>query len=180
MRRQKLLAVVVAATCLTGAGATALAATGPAGGPIQVFVTNISSTKAKILITGAIGDYGTTLTVDKNGKVDANGAYQKVTLKKGGFWINATALNNKLNKAQPVTNKATCSLVFTGSAATTPFDGTGAYQGIAGSVKITVTFAGISSRFTSGAHKGQCNFGQNAPSLSSYESIGGTGNVTFS
>lgn len=180
MRRQKLLAVGVVATCLTGAGATALAASGPAGGPIQVFVTNVSSTKAKILITGAIGDYGTTLTVDKNGKVDANGAYQKVTLKKGGFWINATALNNKLSKAQPVTNKATCSVVFTGSAATTPFDGTGAYQGIGGSVKVTVTFADVTPRFTSGAHKGQCNFGQNAAPLSSYQSIGGTGNVTFS
>jgi hypothetical protein len=179
MSRQKLLAAGVAATCLMGAGATALAASGPAGGKIQVFVTNISSTKAKILITGAIGDYGTTLTVDKNGKVDANGTYQKVTLKKGGFWINATALNQKLNKAQPLTNKATCSLVFTGGAPTTPFDGTGAYQGIGGSVKVTVTFAGIAPRFTSGAHKGQCNFSQNAPSLASYQSIGGAGNVTF-
>ncbi len=180
MRHQKLLAAGVAATCLTGAGATALAASGAAGGKIQVFVTNISSTKAKILITGAIGDYGTTLTVDKNGKVDANGTYQKVTLKKGGFWINATALNNKLSKAQPVTNTATCSAVFSGSAATTPFNGTGAYQGIAGSVKVTITFASIGPRFTSGAHKGQCNFGQNAVPLSSFQSIGGTGNVTFS
>jgi hypothetical protein len=179
MRRQKLVAIGTAAMCLTGAGATALAASGAAGGPIQVFVTNVSSTKAKILITGAIGDYGTTLTVDKNGKLDANGAYQKVTLKKGGFWINATALHSKLNKAQPVTNKATCSLLFAGSAATTPFNGTGAYQGIGGSVKVTVTFAAIARRFASGPHKGQCNFSQKAAPLSSYQSIGGTGNVTF-
>jgi hypothetical protein len=178
MRRGKLFAIGLAGALSIGAGATALAA-GGSGGAIQVFVTNTSSTKAKILITGAIGDYGTTLTVDKNGKVDPNGDYQKVTLKKGGFWINAVALNKKLSNAQPVANKTTCSVVFSGSAPTTPFDGTGAYQGIGGSVKITVTFAAIVPRITSGSHKGQCNPAQNAAPLSSYQSIGGAGDVTL-
>lgn len=180
MRRRKTLAICIAALCLTGAGATALAASTPAGGPIQVFVTNVSSTKAKILITGAIGDYGTTLSVDKNGKLDPNGAYQKVLLKQGGFWLNATALNKKLDHAKPTTNKATCSFFFTGSAPTTPYDGTGAYAGIGGSVKVTIAFAAIAPRFKSGTHKGQCNFAQNVNPLSSFQSIGGSGHVTFS
>jgi hypothetical protein len=172
------MAAGAATVALMGVGATALAAS-PASGPIQVFVTNTSPTKAKIVITGAIGDYGTTLTVDKNGKADANGAYQKVTLKKGGFWLNATALNKKLDSASPVVNKTTCSLLFTGSAPTTPYDGTGAYAGIGGTVKVTIIFAGIAPRFSSGAHKGQCNFGQNVNPLGQYQSITGTGTVHF-
>jgi hypothetical protein len=178
MRHGKLMAAGAATVALMGVGATALAAS-PSGGPIQVFVTNTSPTKAKIVITGAIGDYGTSLTVDKNGKVDANGAYQKVTLKQGGFWLNATALNKKLGAASSVVNKTTCSVLFSGSAPTTPYDGTGAYAGIAGTVKVTVTFAGIAPRFTSGAHKGQCNLGQNVEPVAQYQSITGTGTVHF-
>src|ERR1700761_7134625 len=99
MRHGKLMAAGAATVALMGVGATALAASPSGGGPIQVFVTPTSPTKAKIVITGAIGHYGTTLTVDKNGKLDANGSYQKVTLKQGGFWLNATALTKKLNTA---------------------------------------------------------------------------------
>ena len=179
MRRGKMLAIGAVALSLVGAGATALAAGTSSGGTIQVFVNNISSTKAKVLITGAIGDFGTSLTVDKDGKLDANGSYQKTTLKKGGFWLNTTALTKTINHGKPVINHSTCTFQFTGSAPAPLFNGTGAYAGIAGTLKITVTFAAITPRFASGARKGQCNFAQNAPALDSYQAIGATGKVSF-
>ena len=59
MRVGKLAMAVGVTACLLGAGPAALAASTPRGGKIRVFVTNTPATKAKILITGAIGDYGT-------------------------------------------------------------------------------------------------------------------------
>ena len=112
MRVGKLVIAVGVSTCLLGAGATALAASPPKGGKIRVFVTNTSATKAKILVTGAIGDYGTTVSQDANGKTDPNGNFEKVTLKHGGFLVDATALNKKLNSAGPTINKTNCSFTF--------------------------------------------------------------------
>jgi hypothetical protein len=160
-------------------GSVASAASKPAGGQVQVFVSQQKGPRAGILLTGAIGDYGKTISVDKTGKVDNNGNFQKVNLQKGTFEVDATALNRKLSTSGPKVNKTTCSLLLTGSAKTTVFDGTGLYKGIKGSVKITVTFAGIAPRFNSGPHKGQCNFAQNVRPLSQYQSITGTGNVSF-
>jgi hypothetical protein len=48
-----------------------------------MFVTPGNGAAATILITGAIGDYGKTLTIDKNGKTDSNGNYVKMTLREG-------------------------------------------------------------------------------------------------
>jgi hypothetical protein len=56
------------------AGSVALAAGATASGPVQVFVKNGSGPRGTILVTGAIGDYGKTLSVDKNGKVDVDAA----------------------------------------------------------------------------------------------------------
>ncbi len=161
-------------------GPAALAAGKPAGGPIKLFVTPVTSTRDKVLVTGAIGDYGSSLSVNKNGKVSPNGNYEKVTLKQGSFVVNATALNKKINATSPSINRATCSFLGGGSGQTTLAKGTGLYKGIRGTAKITVTFAGIVPRLTSGAKKGQCNFANNAMTLGEYESITGTGNVTFS
>ena len=110
MRVGKLAAVVGVTACALGVGSVALAASTPQGGKIRVFVTNTSATKGKILITGAIGDYGTTISEDANGKTDPNGNFEKVTLKQGGFLVNATGLNNKLNHAKPTINRANCSM----------------------------------------------------------------------
>jgi hypothetical protein len=175
--RMGLGAAVVVGLLLVGS--VALAAGSAAGGPIRVFVKSGSGPRGTILITGAIGDFGTTLSVDKNGKIDNNGAFQKVTLKKGSFWDDATALNKKLQKSQPAINKSNCSILFSASATTTLLKGAGAYQGISGKLKITVTFATIAPRFAGGAHAGQCNFANNAVPLSQYQSITGAGNVTF-
>ena len=129
----------------------------------------------KVLITGAIGDYGTDVTQNANGKPDSEGNFQKVTLKHGGFMINATALNNKLAKSPPEKpNKTNCSLVFVGTGFVTVDDGTGAYAGIAGKIKITVTYAGIEQKTSKG-----CNASHNAPFYGQYQSLTGSGNVSF-
>jgi len=181
MRRFKAALGAVAVGCTFAGGSVALAAgSTPAPGRIKVFVTAINNTKSKILVTGAIGDYGTGVPTDKNGKVVPNGGFQKITLKQGGFVVDATGLNKGLSPASPQINKATCSTVFSGSGPGTLGNGTGRYQGIGGKVTITITFAGIAPRFTSGAKKGQCNFGQNVQPLGAYQSITATGKVTFS
>ena len=97
MRVGKFTTALGVAACALGAGAATVAAATPQGGKIRVFVTNTSATKGKIVITGAVGDYGTTVSQDANGKVDPNGDFEKVTLKQGGFIVDGTELNKKLN-----------------------------------------------------------------------------------
>jgi hypothetical protein len=178
MKAWKVALGVAVLGCILAGGSVAMAAgSTPAPGKIKVFATQVNSTKSRFLITGAIGDYGTGVSIDKNGKVDPNGAFEKITLKQGGFVFDGTGLNKALNHVSPQINKATCSSVFSGSGPGILENGTGLYQGIGGKVTITVTFAAVAPRFTSGAKKGQCNFGHSA---GSYMSITGTGNVTFS
>ena len=107
-------AVVVAAG--TVAVPAAAAPTTPAGGTIEIWATPGNGPVGPIVITGAIGDYGTATTIDKNGKVDNNGDYVKIALKHGGFEINSVALNQKTNNAPPtMVNNTTCSVEFGGS-----------------------------------------------------------------
>jgi hypothetical protein len=172
MRGLKIVIAVGMTACLLGATASADAS--QTGGKIRVFVTNQTPTKAKILVTGAIGDYGKTISQDSNGKPDPNGNFEKVTLKQGGFIVDGIALNQKLNSSRPKINKATCSLAFTGTGPTTLEDGTGAYSGITGKVAITVTYAGIAQKTSKG-----CNTSNNAPFYGQYQSITGIGTVSF-
>jgi hypothetical protein len=172
MRVGKLAAVVGVTACALGAGSATVAAATPQGGKIRIFVTNTSATKGKILITGAIGDYGTTVSEDANGKPNPNGNFEKVTLKQGGFLVNGTELNKKLNQAKPVVNQANCSVSFSGTGPTTIGDGTGAYAGISGNISITVTFAEIAPKTAKGCSP-------NGKALAGYQSITGAGSVGF-
>lgn len=175
MRVGKLALAVGVTACVLGAGPAALAASVPKGGNVRIFVTNTSSpTKSKILVTGAIGDYGTTVSQNANGKPNPNGNFEKVTLKQGGFIVNATALNQKLNSAKPTVNTTNCSVAFTATGPTTIQGGTGAYAGITGKVAITITFAGIAPKTAKG-----CDLANNAPTYGEYSSITGTGSVSF-
>ena len=140
-----------------------------------MFVTSVSNTKSKVLITGAIGDYGTGLSTDKNGKATANGNYEKISLQKGGFIVNATGLNAKLSHAKPTFNKATCSILLQGTGPGTLSGGTGAYKGIKGTLQITVTFAGVAPRLPNG----QCNSNQHAKPAAFYQSVTAAGTVSF-
>jgi hypothetical protein len=174
-------AVALAGALLSVATAAHKAST-PAGGPIEIFATaNIGSPNGTIVVAGAIGDYGKTLSMDKKGKPNANGNFVEITLKKGSFEVDSTAFNKKTAKAPPTINdKATCSFAFTASGPTTLFNGTGLYKGISGTVNITINFAGVGPRYASGKKKGECNTSNSAQPLGSYGSIIGRGTIKFS
>jgi hypothetical protein len=161
---------------------TTAASGAPAGGAIRVLSTGSGTgTGGKVLVTGAIGDAGTTLTINKAGKPTSNGGYVKLTLTKGTFELNIAKINASANKmfssAKP--NPATCSIgvVFGGPA--TLLDGTGLYQNVTGTVRFTISVGLIFPRLTSGARKGQCNLSNSARPTASVQLIEGTGTVTF-
>jgi hypothetical protein len=176
------VSVAVLGSVLLG-GSSAFAATipsTPAGGSVKLFATPSNGLHATILMTGAIGDYGNALTIDKSGTPEPNGNYVKVTLQKGGFEINSTTLNAKANKAQPTFNTATCSAAFSVAGPVTLFNGTGLYTGIDGTLTVTEIAAFILPRYTSGKNKGNCNLSNNAQPVKQYGSILGTGTLSFS
>jgi hypothetical protein len=176
-------AVIGVAAVLGGllfGGTSAFGASAPAGGSIKVFgIPSLNGSGGTILITGAVGDHGTTLSIDQDGKPDTNGNYVKVTLKKGTFEINKTALDAKAKNVSPTGDLATCSGGFSVTAPVTLLDGTGRYKGITGTVKLTLTYAFILPRFASGKHKTQCNEGNTVPPVALYESVEGIGTVQF-
>jgi hypothetical protein len=163
--------------------ATAAPTTAPAGGVIEVFVTpppGFSGAVFKIVVVGAIGDYGTATTIDKDGKVDSNGNYVKIRLKKGTFEVNSVVLNKKTNNAPPtLVNRSTCSFAFGGSGPVTLFNGTGLYAGISGTIRITQTFAAVGPPYKTGPKAGKCNMGENAQPIAFYGAITGKGAVKF-
>jgi hypothetical protein len=161
-------------------GGTSIVGAAPAGGAIQVFVTPNDSGGGPIVITGAIGDYGQTRSIDKNGKADPNGEYVKITLQKGTFEVNAVTFNTTSRQAQPTVNFATCSAQGSSSGPVTFYNGTGLYQGISGTVRITSTFAAVFPPYSSGKNKGKCNTSNNAQPIAQYSSITGAGMVKFS
>ena len=175
---------IVAVGGALGLGGAAAAASSssasPSGtrGAVRVWVTPGKGAVDQILITGVIGDHGTATSIDKNGKVEKNGGYVKIVLARGGFEVNAVALNRKFAKLKPTVNGATCSAWATGSAPVTLLDGTGAYAGIIGKVRITTNYAAVFPRFASGAKRGQCNLA-GAPSAQFQGQLIGTGRVSF-
>jgi hypothetical protein len=166
-------ALVAAGMVVWGAAAAA-----PAGGPIALFATIGKDSSQKVVIAGAIGDWGKVVPVDKNGKPTQNGNFVKVTLEKGTFELDATALNKKMASPRPqVASDRTCSVWVSGSSPVKLFNGTGLYAGISGTVNVTMTFTGIGGRFQSGAKKGQCE--QNQDPLAMLGSVAGRGTVHF-
>jgi hypothetical protein len=177
--RGGVLALAVLAAAGVTVGAASAAAT-PKGGPIALFAT-ISPTSApgKIVLAGAIGDWGKVISVDKSGKPAENGNFVEVTLNKGTFEIDATALNKEMANPRPqVQSGITCSIAASGSGPVTLFNGTGLYKGISGTANVTMTFTGVAGRYRSGARKGQCEQG-NAALLAMLGSVIGRGTVHF-
>ena len=173
--KRALAAAILGAFLLIAAG-TAASAT---GGKIYIYVLGVNSAHQPILIAGAIGDHGIATSETKSGKVDQNGSYVHITLKKGTFFVDATKLNGSPNGKAVVQNKTTCSFAYRATGPITISDGTGAYKGISGTANMTIIFAGVGPYYTSGAKKGQCNTSQNATPSGVYQSITGTGIVKY-
>jgi hypothetical protein len=176
----RLAAIVASPLALVGVVVMpALDAGASTGGTIHIWSAqqggNEDATTEPILVTGAIGDYGTTTSQDKNGTVDENGAFQKFDLKQGTFVANATALNKKFGHLKPTFNNTNCSGSFTLSGPVPISAGTGAYAGITGTVRITIADAFIAPRNSNG----KCSQDQNAEPVSEYTTISGLGRVSF-
>jgi hypothetical protein len=175
MRVRTIVIAAGAIACLAG-GSVSSAST-PSAGQVRMFLTYQTPTTDKILITGAIGDYGRAISEDANGKVDPNGNFEKITLKQGGFIIDATALTRAIEKqfSQEEVNPDNCSLALTGSGPGTVEMGTGAYAGISGKLKISLTVAGIAPK----TKTGKCNLSSTARFYGSYQGVTATGSVSF-
>jgi hypothetical protein len=176
---KKTIGVAGALVCLAGGASVALAAGSsktPAGGSIQLFVQpGQGQGSGKVVFTGAVGDYGTSSPTTSSGDKD----YGTATLKKGTIKIDLTAITQKVDKANPTIDNATCSGSLTETAASPIVSGTGLYAGIHGTVQITESFGFIGSTYTSGAKKGQCNQSSSAPTLAEMGIVYGSGSVSF-
>jgi hypothetical protein len=128
----------------------------------------------KILITGAIGDYGATHKASSGGKTLAT-----ATLKKGTITFDLTAITTKVNHATLTFDKATCSASFTESAPVPVVSGTGLYAGIHGTVRLTESFGFIGSTYKSGSKKGQCNLSNSAPTVAQMGEVYGDSTISF-
>jgi hypothetical protein len=173
-------AAIVAALAVTAAFVgPATAAAPPAGGPILVYSSGGSHISQHFVFVGAIGDYGTGINIDKNGKVDTNGNYIKVKLQKGTFEIDTTAVNKQFASGVPqVASHATCSGAFMASGPVKFFNGTGLYKGISGTANVTVTVGGVGPRYKNGPKKGQCNEQASYPH-GHFGVVTGQGTVSF-
>ena len=135
----------------------------------------------KILITGAIGDYGTTFDIDRNGKTDPNGDFGMTKLTQGNFVVDLTALRAKAGSAQPKFNATTCSaaVLVNAKVPIVSGSGTGLYKGISGTVNFGESFGFIVARYTSGSKKGQCNVSAGGTTVSVLGVAAGSGIVSF-
>jgi len=129
-----------------------------------------------ILITGAVGDFGTTHGFQVHGKT-----YSEATLQRGQIEFNLTTISNKVNKASPKIDAATCSGSISVSAPVPIVGGTGLYAGISGTATITESFGFIGPRYKTGSNKGQCNMSNSASAqpIAEMASVHGVGTVSF-
>jgi hypothetical protein len=199
MHRNRLMPIVVIATCgilLTGGGAAAAgktpaararagaaAARGTAraqanGG--RVFLTayqNDDLPGATAVLSGAIGDFGAAVAVLPDGKVDPEHSSQlRLALTQGSFRIVIGPLHAKLQNAlsHASYNRRTCSghVAVTGAAPVAAHSGTGAYKGISGSFKLTITANEVDA-------KPGCQPFSGSPLLAQTVVIAGSGTVSL-
>jgi hypothetical protein len=143
-----LCGTAIAMTTVVGATST------PAGGLIRYWVTQTTPQTESIVVAGAIGDFGTVTTVDKNGVADQNGNYALVTLQKGTIMVNLTSWNKKNAKVSFPINQRSCSSEGTATGTVSLSNGTGHYKGISGHLSYSETNAWILARSANGKCSG--------------------------
>jgi hypothetical protein len=184
--KRGICAMVMAAVVFGGllAGA-ATAASAAASGTVKVYVTPNNTTApkhpGKVMLTGAIGDYGSVIDATAAGKPTATKKkktpYRLLRLKKGTILVNISTFQSKLTSAYSSPsgfNSTTCSLSVDVSGSISVVSGTGAYTGITGSFVMTGHIGGISRRTKSGS----CTTKTTTPPAATYISIIGSGTVT--
>jgi hypothetical protein len=180
---RRIIGATLGSTVLVGSvlfGGTAAFA--QSGGAIKVFSPVNASNANKptpVVFTGAIGDYGTTLSVNSAGKSDGNGNFTKITLKKGGFTVDSSNLNAAFSSSGAPTdfNSTNCSGSISVGPATATIvsgSGTGAYKGISGSVDLSATVALILPK-----KNGSCNTSNSANPVAAFGALTGSGTVSL-
>lgn len=148
-------------------GGSAAAGGKPAGGVVHVYEVDpsLTSTVGNIIFTGAIADYGK----DHEG-VAAKGTVNRLVLTKGTFEVDTSKL-----PVNPPIDPKTCAIAgsATGPVAIVSGSGTGAYRGIRGTVKTTVTVAGVLPKLKNG----KCN--SNGAPVAGFTWVKASGKVSF-
>lgn len=179
MRRMQM---VVSACAL---GAASLGAVSSAGaqsamsGRIKVWgyidAASSANKPSPLVITGLFADHGTTVSVNRQNKLDESGSFVRVTLTRGGFLVNTAAFDAAFAKGAPKDfNPKDCSGSIAIGPAPVPIvagTGTGAYQGITGSLNLSGHLALILPKKANG----QCNM--NANPAAGWGTVTGAGTV---
>jgi hypothetical protein len=143
--------VLLAAGCASAAsgalaaGSTSETKTSASGGMVHLigYSKNSDGPGFTVILTGAIGDYGSAMTVHPDGSIDPEHTSElRLGLKHGSFRLNIVNLHKKLGSVTShYQTTPTCSFYASVTAATPVVagSGTGSYRGISGSVNMTVT-----------------------------------------
>jgi hypothetical protein len=165
VRRKRLtsmLAIAVSAGALLAAGCAAPAAKAPAanapaatapatqapaaGGAVHIidYSLNSDGPDSRVILTGAIGDWGQVVAVYPDGAIDPGHTSEfRLELTHGSFRLSIASLHKKIIRAFSPwpSNKSTCSGSVSFAVATpiVAGSGTGSYRGISGNFNVTVT-----------------------------------------
>jgi hypothetical protein len=184
-RLSKLTARAAVGLAIVGAplylAVNSLGASGRAQGAIKVFITPSLTGHGggKILVTGAIGDYGTSIKTNAAGQPDPTGTYSDARLHNGTMLLNTTVLKQKTRIAQAPAHLDLATCTNQGSVTTNVpiVRGTGSYAGISGNLHATFTFAALGADHTRGGNKGKCDLA--AGPVAQYAEIVSAGTMSF-
>jgi hypothetical protein len=179
------LTIAALAGALLTSGGTIASASTVTNGAVHVFVYgNSSGTGSTAVLTGAIGDSGSSESIDANGTPDAqNNTEELLDLTLGSFRVSIVGLDKKIGGAfsrfQP--NPRTCSgsITATASVPIVAGSGTGAYTGITGGFVLTFSLAEVGPKYGSGKHEGQCNNSNSAEPVAQALVVIGSGTVSY-
>ena len=141
--------------------------------------TNNDGPTDTVIVTGAVGDYGTAVSVYPNGTVDPDHNSQlSLRLAHGTFRLDVAALDKSFVAAflqDFPSNSTTCSGNFevTGQVPVVAGSGTGAYKGIGGAFTLTISVDEVDKISAAQPCNGTAAF------LSQAIVISGPGSVTF-
>ena len=145
-----LAAALAAVGCASAtAGATRPASGTAAGGSpstahIMAYSINSDGPDFRVILTGAVGDYGPAVTVHPDGTVDPEHTSEmELQLTHGSFRLSIAGLDRRVADAfrRSLYNVSTCSdsISFTVDFPVVAGSGTGSYRGISGRFTVTVT-----------------------------------------
>ena len=153
-RFMSVLAMAFAGLLVTGAGAAAAASTqAAAGGTANIMIYGVNTDGAywHAIVSGVIGDYGPAASIYPDGQADpAHNSELDLRLTDGSFRLSIAALDKAFVKAAahaPIYPKTCTDLIsVTGTTPIVAGSGTGAYRGITGGFRVTLTLNEVEAR----------------------------------